>query len=79
LRTVYTVAGRAVGFALEQPLHVVALACSASGILNSLSIQGAYTKGKYRKSEEIEEEYLKPLCDFVAFAVKKFLYKICLI
>jgi hypothetical protein len=24
----YTVAGRAIGFALEQPLHVVALACS---------------------------------------------------
>ncbi|MDR1477390.1 MAG: hypothetical protein LBJ00_00430 [Planctomycetaceae bacterium] len=32
----YTVAGRAVGFALEQPLHVVALACSASGILKQL-------------------------------------------
>ncbi|MDR1480772.1 MAG: hypothetical protein LBJ00_17745 [Planctomycetaceae bacterium] len=29
----YTVAGRAIGFALEQPLHVVALACSASEIL----------------------------------------------
>jgi hypothetical protein len=29
----YTVAGKAIGFALEQPLHVVALACSASGIL----------------------------------------------
>jgi hypothetical protein len=29
----YTVAGRAIGFALEQPLHVVALACSASRIL----------------------------------------------
>jgi hypothetical protein len=28
----YTVAGRAIGFALEQPLHVVVLACSASGI-----------------------------------------------
>ncbi|MDR1478191.1 MAG: hypothetical protein LBJ00_04550 [Planctomycetaceae bacterium] len=24
----YTVAGRAIGFALEQPLHVVTLACS---------------------------------------------------
>jgi hypothetical protein len=33
---VYTVAGRAIGFALEQPLHVVALACSASGILKQL-------------------------------------------
>jgi hypothetical protein len=32
-RIFYTVAGRAIGFALEQPLHVVALACSASGIL----------------------------------------------
>ncbi|MDR1478311.1 MAG: hypothetical protein LBJ00_05150 [Planctomycetaceae bacterium] len=29
----YTVAGKAIGFALEQPLRVVALACSASGIL----------------------------------------------
>ncbi|MDR1480316.1 MAG: hypothetical protein LBJ00_15380 [Planctomycetaceae bacterium] len=29
----YTVAGKAIGFAPEQPLHVVALACSASGIL----------------------------------------------
>ncbi|MDR1479644.1 MAG: hypothetical protein LBJ00_11960 [Planctomycetaceae bacterium] len=32
----YTVAGRAIGFALEQPLHVVALACPASGILKQL-------------------------------------------
>jgi hypothetical protein len=32
----YTVAGRAIGFALEQPLHVVALACSAYGILKQL-------------------------------------------
>jgi type II restriction enzyme len=32
----YTVAGRAVGFALEQPLHVVTLACSALGILKQL-------------------------------------------
>ncbi|MDR1479557.1 MAG: hypothetical protein LBJ00_11515 [Planctomycetaceae bacterium] len=29
----YTVAGRAIDFALEQPLRVVAFACSASGIL----------------------------------------------
>jgi hypothetical protein len=29
----YTVAGRAISFALEQPLHVVALACLVSGIL----------------------------------------------
>jgi hypothetical protein len=29
----YTIAGRAIGFTLEQPLHVVALACSALGIL----------------------------------------------
>ncbi|MDR1479357.1 MAG: transposase [Planctomycetaceae bacterium] len=29
----YTVAGRAIGFALEQPLHVVTLTCSASGNL----------------------------------------------
>jgi hypothetical protein len=32
----YTVVGKAIGFALEQPLHVVALACSASGILKQL-------------------------------------------
>jgi hypothetical protein len=32
-RSQYTVAGKAIGFALEQPLHVVALARSASGIL----------------------------------------------
>ncbi|MDR1477766.1 MAG: hypothetical protein LBJ00_02365 [Planctomycetaceae bacterium] len=32
----YTVAGKAIGFAPEQPLHVVALACSASGILKQL-------------------------------------------
>jgi hypothetical protein len=32
----YTVAGKAMGFALEQPLHVVTLACSASGILKQL-------------------------------------------
>ncbi|MDR1480476.1 MAG: hypothetical protein LBJ00_16205 [Planctomycetaceae bacterium] len=29
----YTVAGRAIGFAREQPLHVVTRACSASRIL----------------------------------------------
>ncbi|MDR1479059.1 MAG: hypothetical protein LBJ00_08960 [Planctomycetaceae bacterium] len=33
---IYTVAGRAIGFALEQPCRVVALACSASGILKQL-------------------------------------------
>ncbi|MDR1479153.1 MAG: hypothetical protein LBJ00_09440 [Planctomycetaceae bacterium] len=32
----YTAAGKAMGFALEQPLHVVTLACSASGILKQL-------------------------------------------
>jgi hypothetical protein len=32
----YTVAGRAIGFALERPLHVVAFACSASGISKQL-------------------------------------------
>ncbi|MDR1480918.1 MAG: hypothetical protein LBJ00_18490 [Planctomycetaceae bacterium] len=31
-RLKYTVAGKAIGFALEQPLHVVTLTCSASGI-----------------------------------------------
>jgi ribosomal protein L28 len=31
--TSYTVAGKAIGFAPEQPLHVVALVCPASGIL----------------------------------------------
>ncbi|MDR1479789.1 MAG: hypothetical protein LBJ00_12720 [Planctomycetaceae bacterium] len=29
-------AGKAIGFALEQPLHVVTLACPASGILKLL-------------------------------------------
>ncbi|MDR1290523.1 MAG: hypothetical protein LBK06_04910, partial [Planctomycetaceae bacterium] len=32
----YTVAGKAIGFALEQPLHVVALPCSALQILKRL-------------------------------------------
>jgi hypothetical protein len=34
--TVYTVAGKAVGFAHEQPLHVVTLACPAFRILKRL-------------------------------------------
>ncbi|MDR1478366.1 MAG: hypothetical protein LBJ00_05435 [Planctomycetaceae bacterium] len=29
----YTVAGKAIGFTLKQPLHVVTLACPASEIL----------------------------------------------
>ncbi|MDR1477783.1 MAG: hypothetical protein LBJ00_02450 [Planctomycetaceae bacterium] len=32
----YTASGKAVGFALEQPLRDVTLACSASGILEQL-------------------------------------------
>jgi hypothetical protein len=36
VKVTYTVAGKAIGFALEQPLHVVALACSASRILKRL-------------------------------------------
>ncbi|MDR1290117.1 MAG: hypothetical protein LBK06_02835 [Planctomycetaceae bacterium] len=32
----YTEAGKAIGFALEQPLHVVALPCSAWRILKRL-------------------------------------------
>ncbi|MDR1290623.1 MAG: hypothetical protein LBK06_05425 [Planctomycetaceae bacterium] len=32
----YTEAGKAIGFALEQPLHVVALPCSALRILKRL-------------------------------------------
>ncbi|MDR1290899.1 MAG: hypothetical protein LBK06_06835 [Planctomycetaceae bacterium] len=32
----YTEAGKAIGFALEQPLHVVALPCSALQILKRL-------------------------------------------
>ncbi|MDR1480202.1 MAG: hypothetical protein LBJ00_14800 [Planctomycetaceae bacterium] len=36
MRIVYTVAGKAIGFAPEQPLHVVALACPASRILKQL-------------------------------------------
>ncbi|MDR1290587.1 MAG: hypothetical protein LBK06_05240 [Planctomycetaceae bacterium] len=34
--SVYTEAGKAIGFALEQPLHVVALPCSALRILKRL-------------------------------------------
>ncbi|MDR1290450.1 MAG: hypothetical protein LBK06_04540 [Planctomycetaceae bacterium] len=33
---IYTEAGKAIGFALEQPLHVVALPCSALRILKRL-------------------------------------------
>jgi hypothetical protein len=36
LNSYYTVAGKAVGFAHEQPLHVVALVCSAFRILKRL-------------------------------------------
>jgi hypothetical protein len=36
----YTVAGRAIGFALEQPLHVVAFVCSALGISKQLEYNG---------------------------------------
>jgi hypothetical protein len=36
LSVCYTVAGKAVGFALDQPLHVVALLCSALRILKRL-------------------------------------------
>ncbi|MDR1480922.1 MAG: hypothetical protein LBJ00_18510 [Planctomycetaceae bacterium] len=32
----HTATGRAIGFALEQPLRVIVLACSASGILKQL-------------------------------------------
>ncbi|MDR1479746.1 MAG: hypothetical protein LBJ00_12505 [Planctomycetaceae bacterium] len=42
----YTVAVRAIGFALEQPLHVVALACSASGILKQLEYSCNYSVDK---------------------------------
>jgi hypothetical protein len=42
----YTVAGRAIGFALEQPLHVVTLACSASGILKQLEYITAQTQNR---------------------------------
>ncbi|MDR1289963.1 MAG: hypothetical protein LBK06_02050 [Planctomycetaceae bacterium] len=38
LLLLYTEAGKAIGFALEQPLHVVALPCSAWRILNGFSI-----------------------------------------
>ncbi|MDR1479458.1 MAG: hypothetical protein LBJ00_11020 [Planctomycetaceae bacterium] len=38
----YTVAGKTIGFALEQPLHVVALACPASGILKQLGYKMGY-------------------------------------
>ncbi|MDR1478102.1 MAG: hypothetical protein LBJ00_04090 [Planctomycetaceae bacterium] len=34
--TCHTVAGKAIGIAPEQPLHVIALACPASGISKQL-------------------------------------------
>jgi exosortase/archaeosortase len=40
----YTVAGRAIGFALEQPLHVVTLTCSATWILKQLEYKGFLRK-----------------------------------
>jgi hypothetical protein len=40
----YTAAVKAIGFALEQPLHVVMLVCPASGILNSLSNESALSE-----------------------------------
>ncbi|MDR0390387.1 MAG: hypothetical protein LBH59_00645 [Planctomycetaceae bacterium] len=36
LKHFYTEAGKAIGFALEQPLHVVALPCSVLRILKRL-------------------------------------------
>ncbi|MDR1478466.1 MAG: hypothetical protein LBJ00_05940 [Planctomycetaceae bacterium] len=37
----YTITNtQALSFALEQPLHVVALVCSASGILKQLEYEG---------------------------------------
>jgi hypothetical protein len=36
LQLLYTEAGKAIGFALEQPLHIVALPCSALRILKRL-------------------------------------------
>jgi hypothetical protein len=47
MRMLATVAGRAIGFVLEQPLHVVAFACSASGISKQIDYIGCrirYTK-----------------------------------
>jgi hypothetical protein len=48
MRDNYTEAGKAIGFALEQPLHVVALPCSALRILKRL--QHTYDLQKSRKS-----------------------------
>jgi hypothetical protein len=39
----YTVAGKAIGFALEQPLHAVAFACPTAGILKQLEYTIDYT------------------------------------
>jgi hypothetical protein len=43
----YTIAGKAIGFALEQPLHVVVLAYSASGILKQLQYNNVKRLFKY--------------------------------
>jgi hypothetical protein len=56
LLIVYTVAGKAIGFALEQPLHVVTLACPASGILKRLE----YMKARHNNKISI---FLRPVRD----------------
>ncbi|MDR1290718.1 MAG: hypothetical protein LBK06_05920 [Planctomycetaceae bacterium] len=46
----YTEAGKAIGFALEQPLHVVALPCSALRILNGFRIKKIDKKTIHRQN-----------------------------
>jgi hypothetical protein len=58
-----------VGFAPEQPLHVVALACPASGILKQL--EHTYSQNvNTTKAKKAKKDILKPSCEFIAFAVK---------
>jgi hypothetical protein len=47
-----SVAGKAIGFAPEQPLHVVALACSASGMLKQLE----YTESSFAPEQLDQQE-----------------------
>ncbi|MDR1291384.1 MAG: hypothetical protein LBK06_09285 [Planctomycetaceae bacterium] len=47
--TLYTEAGKAIGFALEQSLHVVALPCSALRILKRLQ----HTFGNFQYTHHV--------------------------
>jgi hypothetical protein len=52
----YTVADKAIGFAPEQPLHIVALTCPVSGILKQLEYKnkGGSTGEMYLVTNNLE-------------------------